>query len=108
VEDARAEMGFGEGEVLVAATHLVGLPGVEQVLPQGVAYIHLLFDAHEIIEADGTWTESFQPADRTLRQMGEEQRAEIVALFPELAQVDGFASARLTLKRHEARVLLAA
>jgi len=108
LEDLRAEMLFGEGEVLVAATHLVGKPGITQVLPAGVTYIHLLFDAHEIIEAEGSWTESFQPADRTLRNMGEEQRAEIEALFPELAVADGFPAARMTLKRHEARVLLAA
>ncbi len=52
----------------------------------GVTYIHLLFDAHELIEADGAWTESFQPADRTLDGMDAAQRAEIEALFPELAE----------------------
>ena len=106
VQDARAEMLFGEGEVLVAALHLLALPGVKQVLPAGVSYIHLLFDAHQIIEAEGAWTESFQPADRTRRNMGDQQRAEIEALFPELVVTDQFPAARLTLKRHEARVLL--
>ena len=77
-------------------------------MPQGVTYIHLLFDAHEIINADGVWTESFQPADRTLRHMDQKQRAEIETLFPELDAVAGFPAARLTLKAHEAQVLLAA
>ena len=107
IEGARAEMLFGEPEVLVAATHLTTLPGIEQVPTYGVTYIHLLFDRHEIIRADGAWTESFQPADRTLSNMDSEQRAEIEALFPELT-MDAltFQAARLSLKGYEARVLL--
>jgi hypothetical protein len=73
---------------------------------QGVRYIHLLFDAHELIEAEGAWTESFQPAARTLGGMDAEQREEIELLFPELTQ--RFATARRALKAYEARVLLAA
>ncbi|MEO6299131.1 MAG: Hint domain-containing protein, partial [Paracoccaceae bacterium] len=109
LEGARAEMLFGDGEVLVAATHLTVLPDVEQVLPNGVTYIHLLFDCHELVQANGAWTESFQPADRTLANMDDDQRAEIEALFPELSGgVINFPAARATLKRYEARVLLAA
>ena len=52
IEVARAEMLFGEPEVLVAATHLTTLPGIEQVPTYGTMYIHLLFDRHEIISAD--------------------------------------------------------
>ena len=109
MEGARAEMFFGEAEVLVAATHLTALPGVEQVLTRGISYIHLLFDRHEIICADGCWTESFQPAMRMLDGMEQAQRDEIAELFPELALEDvSFPAARLSLKAHEARVLLAA
>jgi hypothetical protein len=103
----RAELLFGEHEVLVAATHLVGLPGIERVVPEGVSYIHLLFDAHEILCADGAWSESFQPAVRTLEGLESAQRDEVLALFPELAtNPASFAAARQTLKAHEARVLL--
>ena len=105
----RAQMLFGEDEVLVAATHLTVLPGVEQVLTQGIQYLHLMFDAHELITADGAWSESFQPAARTLHDLGADQRAEIEALFPGLALGETrFQAARLSLKSHEARVLLAA
>jgi Ca2+-binding RTX toxin-like protein len=105
----RAEMFFGEHEVLVAATHMVGMPGVTAADVAEVSYIHLLFDRHEIIRADGAWTESFQPGVQTLNGVGAEQRAEILALFPELATprgLSGFASARMALKRHEAAILL--
>ena len=109
VDGARAELLFGAAEVLVAAVHLTTLPDVDQVLPYGVSYIHLLFDCHELVQADGAWSESFQPADRTLTNMGCDQRGEIEALFPELSQgVISFPAARLTLKSYEARVLLVA
>ncbi len=109
IEGARAEMLFAEPEVLVAATHLTGLPGVAQILTAGVSYLHLLFDRHEIICADGAWTESFQPAMPMVQGMDRAQRDELMAIFPEIA-VEGFdfPAARLTLKAHEARVLLAA
>ena len=109
IEDGRAEMLFGDAEVLVAATHLRVLPGIEERLTAGVTYIHLLFDRHELICANGAWTESFQPAMRMLNGMEEAQRAEIAALFPEIAGEDfDFPAARLSLKAHEARVLLQA
>ncbi len=106
IEGARAEMLFGDAQVLVAATHLRVLPGVAQVMTRGVSYIHLMFDAHELIEADGAWSESFQPAERTLDA---DQRIEIAALFPHVFADDtGYVAARLSLKAHEVRVLLAA
>lgn len=109
IEGARAEMLFGEAEVLVAATHLTRLPGVQPIFPQGVTYVHILFGAHEIVCADGAWSESFQPAQRMLDGMGQEQAEEIMALFPDLPLAEAaFPAARLTLKAHEARVLLAA
>ncbi len=108
IEGAKAEMLFGEVEVLVAATHLTALSGVETRLTAGVSYIHLLFDRHEIICAEGAWTESFQPAMRMVDGMELAQRTEIAALFPELAKEDfDYPAARLSLKAHEAKVLLA-
>ena len=44
----------------------------------------------------------------SLRGMDAPQRREVLALFPELAQGMPYPGARLTLKRHEARVLLSA
>jgi len=110
IEGARAELLFGEAEVLVPAKHLVGQIEATRVLPEGgVSYIHLLFDAHEIVCSDGIWTESFQPAERTLSGLDAEARAEVLALFPELAvDADSYVGARLSLKAHEALVLFAA
>ncbi len=105
----RAEMMFGETEVLVAAVHLVGQPDIRRVHPASVSYIHIMFDRHEIIRADGSWTESYQAGAMSLLSMSHSQRAELFALFPELA-VEGatYRSARPSLKAHEVKVLLAA
>jgi Ca2+-binding RTX toxin-like protein len=109
VTGARAELLFGAEEVLVPAKHLVGQAEVTRVLPEdGVTYIHILFDRHEIVQSDGIWTESFQPAERSLNAMEAAVRDEILKLFPELASdTSAYLGARLSLKAHEARVLLA-
>ncbi|MBW6506389.1 MAG: Hint domain-containing protein [Rhodobacteraceae bacterium] len=108
---ARADLLFGEPEVLAAALHLVGQPGIERALCDSVTYLHMMFDAHEIILADGAWTESFQPGDGTLSGLDNAQRVELFAVFPELrlpAARRGYAAARRSLKAHEVGVLLAA
>ncbi|MFN3845812.1 MAG: Hint domain-containing protein [Paracoccaceae bacterium] len=110
IEGSKAELLFGEREVLVAALHLVGLPGIEQILPRGpVSYIHVMASQHEILQAEGAWTESFQPGAATLKGMDRNQRDEVLELFPELeASLQAYPAARATLKAHEARVLFAA
>lgn len=104
-----AEMMFDEREVLVAAKHLTGLDGVDQVRTGAISYIHLMFDHHEVVLADGAWSESFQPGDHSLKGIGAEQRAEVVTLFPELESIEGlvtYGAARMSLKRHEASILV--
>lgn len=103
---ARAELLFGEHEVLVAATHMVGMAGVDRVMPDEVSYIHILFDRHEVVRADGAWSESFQPGVQTMNGLDAAQRAEILALFPKIGLGERFPAARLTLKSAEAQVLL--
>lgn len=108
IEGARAEMYFGESEVLVPAKHLIGKADVTRALPaEGVTYVHILFDRHELVSSEGLWTESFQPAERTLSALDQAARDEVLELFPELAvNADAFPSARLSLKAHEAKVLI--
>lgn len=104
----QAELLFEEREVLVAAKHLTHIDGVEQIDVVGVDYIHFLCDNHEVVLADGAWSESFQPGEYSMNGIGKEQRDEIYALFPELQQREGLAgytAARLSLKRHEAKLL---
>ena len=83
-----AERMAGGAEVLVAAKHLLGLPGVSVVPPnEPVTYIHLLFDRHELIWSNGTVTESFYLGDQAVAAVDAAAREEILALFPDLAEV---------------------
>ncbi|RMD49465.1 MAG: hypothetical protein D6832_01690 [Alphaproteobacteria bacterium] len=103
---------YGEPEVLAAARHLVGRPGIEQVTAREVEYVHIMFERHELVLADGAWSESFQPGDWSLGTVGAEQRAEICAIFPELAEAVGqdrpvaMPAARRSLKKHEVKLVV--
>ena len=109
VANDRTSLYFEEHEVLVSAKHLVNNRGVHEVESMGTTYVHFMFDRHEVVLANGAWTESFQPGDYTLKGMGNAQRSEIFALFPELKSaegLEGYTAARKTLKRHEAALLM--
>jgi hypothetical protein len=106
---ARAELLFGEAEVPVAAKHLTRMAGVSrEVPPDSMTYVHVLFDRHEVILSNEPWTESFQPAARTVNALEEAQRDEVLSLFPEISEglQSNHPAARPTLKAHKARALL--
>lgn len=108
IEGAEAEMLFGTPEVLAAAICLTNDYSILRQRPKGITYIHLLFDQHEIICANGAWTESFQPGVASIAGLGEAQRAELLALFPELEteiEAGQFVAARPSLKSFEAALL---
>ncbi len=75
----------GTGELLVAAKRLVNGRGIKWASMLGVSYLHILLNAHEVILANGAWTESFHPDDHVMRELAPEQRQEILILFPEIA-----------------------
>ena len=77
-------MGGGD-EALVSARHLIDNIRVRPASMLGVSYIHLLLNAHEVILANGAWTESFHPEDHVIRSVAPNQRREILGLFPEIA-----------------------
>ena len=104
-----AQLLFEENEVLVAAKHLVGTPGIEFWVAAEVEYVHFLCENHEVVLSNGAWTESFQPGDYSLGALGEYQREEIFTLFPELREKTAgraFGAVRRTLRRYEAELLL--
>ena len=104
----RTALYFEEREVLVAAKFLTDLPGVMQARVAQTTYYHLMFDRHEVILSDGSWTESFQPGDMSLAGVDSPQRRELFELFPELAREGGsagFLAARKSLKKFEAKLL---
>ena len=103
----RAELLFGESEVLVSAKHLVDSLDVTQDEAEMVTYVHMLFDQHEVIYKEGAATERFHPGDIGFSAVGEQAREELFAIFPEL-RADQRAyenTARPCLKSHEAQLI---
>ncbi|MCT8158784.1 choice-of-anchor L domain-containing protein [Pseudoruegeria sp. SHC-113] len=106
---ARAALLFGEREVLVKAKHLVNGQSV-RVQEDGaqVTYVHLLFDRHEIIWANGAQSESYHPGRETMESFDPETRAEILRLMPTSDALTGYGygpSARVSLRGYESRAL---
>ncbi|WP_103258628.1 choice-of-anchor L domain-containing protein [Tabrizicola aquatica] len=106
----RAQLYAGEDEVLVKAIHLVRAGRLAQDHSGAmVTYHHLLFGRHEILCAEGMWSESYYPGPTTLAGHDAEVQEELLALFPELAADPAKygPSARTEVRAHVAALLVA-
>lgn len=74
-------------EVLVAAKHLVDGRRVRKAQTLGVSYLHILCDRHQVILANGAWTESFHPDDKVFADLEDGHRKELVGLFPDIETI---------------------
>ena len=104
VRGAELQVATAETEAFVAAKHLCG-GGAARARPVPlVTYVHVMFDRHEAIWAEGAPTESFYAGPCSLDAMSGAMRAEFDALFPALTAGDGPAGglARPDLSRWEA------
>lgn len=108
--DLRAEILFGQDSVLVRAKDLVNGKNIRlNNSGKPVQYFHLLFDQHQVVKADGVWSESFQPGAQVLTSMDAVSRAEVLDLFPNLDPETGAGygpECYPSLRGYEARVLL--
>lgn len=89
----RSLIRFEEHEALVSAKHMVGSRAVPDAGCEAGAYWHPVFDRHEMILVNGAWCEAFHPGDVAMNGLGNAQRFEIYALFPELETLLAEASA---------------
>ncbi|MEM7269949.1 MAG: Hint domain-containing protein [Pseudomonadota bacterium] len=105
----RAELLFGQNEVLTSAHSLVNDKMIR--IAHGarrVEYIHLLFDNHEVITANTAPSESLHPGKAVIDGMPEAARAELLEIFPELhlaISTGAMQSAETILRRFEGEVL---
>ncbi len=95
----RAQLYLGTEEVLIAAKHLVNDHSIRIIEGGDVEYIHLLFDAHEIVTAAGIPSESYHPQHATATN-DRETLAEMNLLFPDL---DAGTSRQWNTARHVAK-----
>jgi hypothetical protein len=103
----RAELLFGETEVLLAAKHLVDGRDVTREEGGDVTYIHMLFDTHEVVYANGAATESFHPGEEGVASVDDAARAELFDIFPQLrSDLNQYGqTARRCLRKHEAQMV---
>ena len=82
----KAQLLTGSSEVLVPAKALTGMGGIRQLTDaRSVRYLHLLFDSHQVICANGTWSESLHAGELDKSELDAPARAELFEIFPHLA-----------------------
>jgi hypothetical protein len=85
VQGWQAELHFGVPQVLVAALHLVNDRTIRRHPQDSVTYVHLAFDRHEVIFAEGCPSESLHLGNEAMQSLGHDTRQELLTVFPELA-----------------------
>jgi len=85
-------------ERLVPVKALIGRPGVRRAAAGPVCYLHLLFERHEVILADGAPVESLLPAPMALASLTGAERAGLFALLPGLGRGQRYEPARDLLR----------
>lgn len=80
----RAEMLYGQSEVLAPAQSLLNGDTIVREVGGEVEYFHVMFDHHELVYAAGIQTESFHPGKTGWPTLSQDAREEILGLFPEL------------------------
>ncbi len=106
-QSTAAALYFNTPEVLLSAKHLVNGRSVTRSDCARVTYLHLLFDRHEIIFAEGAATESFHPGHVGLRALSDASREDLFQCFPDLRSNPASYgdTARTCLHEHESRLL---
>ncbi len=101
----QVELLSGEEEAFAHARHLSDEPAFPgRAWRAGVDYIHLLFDRHEVVVANGQPAESLFLGEQALESMQGDARAELLSLVQQQPRILGrFRRTALpTLKAHEA------
>nr|WP_253762063.1 MULTISPECIES: Hint domain-containing protein [unclassified Ruegeria] len=86
VTSAMMELMHGETVMLAPAKALINGQSIVQDPPeQGIEYVHILLDQHELVNVEGIWSESFYPGDTTLSAMAPATLRKLFDLFPDLS-----------------------
>ncbi len=84
LNDWKAELLFGRNEVLAPAKGLINDHSIRRDRTNEVTYLHLGFDTHQIIWANGSPTESLHAGMISKEAMHSAAREELFTVFPEL------------------------
>jgi len=91
---------YGTGQAFVRAKFLTGLPGVRVMKgSKRTRYITFLLSRHQIVQANGAWSESFYPGPMALQMLSTQKRCEIEKVLEKLkichASGDGSRAAKV-------------
>lgn len=101
---AHLELLFGVAEAFAPVKSIVDGQQITQTDPQHeVSYYHVLFERHEIVLAEGLWSESFFPEKVTLGALSDGDRKKVLAVLGPRAE--SMKTARLCLRPWEAGLL---
>lgn len=108
VQGWRAELAFGETEVLVPAKALINDHSiVRDTAATSATYVHLAFEDHEILFSNGAASESLHAGYISKEKMNPAGREELFRLFPDLRTMPHAwqRTARKALSVREGRLL---
>lgn len=81
LDDWRAELFFGQPEVLVRAKDLLHFDGVYRRPGGIVTYCHILLDSHDVVRCNGIWSETLYPGSVAMEVVGPDAAAELAAVL---------------------------
>lgn len=84
-QSPKAEILFGDHEVLCPALSLSGLGRFERAMSATPTLVHLLFDQFELVQVGDFWVESFVPDMPRIRMVSPEVADDIINALPRLA-----------------------
>lgn len=84
----KAELLFGEREILVPAHAFLGQPGVSQQIRGWVCYYHLLLDDHQVVFAENCPTESLFLGPMSLSSFSDSLLSDLRRSCPDLCHND--------------------
>lgn len=84
IEGWKAQLLFGQSEVLVPAKSFINTTSVRVLRPQQVDYYHLLLDAHSVVRANGAWTESLHAGELDKAILSPSCRDSLFEVYPDL------------------------
>lgn len=104
----KASLYFGDTEILMAAKSLLNADYAFRSPVASVSYFHILLDQHNLVQANGLWSESLFLGSECMRMLSPPSRSEIFELFPKLGgELYGYGqTARQQVKANVAELLI--
>ena len=104
----KASLYFGDAEVLTTSKSLLNADYAFRTRVASVSYFHILLDQHNLVQANGLWSESLYLGSECMKMLSPTSRSEIFDLFPQLGgEIYGYGqTARQQVKAIDGALLI--